>query len=576
MSSRNILRFAILALFALVFAGWLRADSSHARIIRLSLVQGDVRFARDVKGDPLTSDKATWEGATLNLPIRQGYVLATDHGRAEVEFENGAMAFLAENTVLEFYDLSLEDGAKSTRLVLRQGTASFYVNPSSGDYFSVTGGDFTAEAAGRAGFRLDNFDDGSVVDVSKGRVNVLRKDKSTLLVKGQSLSMRAGDKEAPEIARLPESDEFDRWVSGREEQVVTATNAGQQYMNSGYYSSGVADLYTYGSWYPISGYGNCWRPYGVGLGWSPFASGSWFMDSSFGLAFVGSQPWGWLPYHYGGWVFEPGYGWLWSPGLGFGGFNGFVPFRPVTGVFIRSKTGLLGVVPVHPLDAKGKQPINLARGVFPVAGGAVSQQAVAGAGQNWKVMKAAPRESLTNTAVVASAAPARVSRTIVGGGSAARVVTLDRNSSIAYDAREHRFVNGAVATQSASGAVKDGSKTDATRNAVSMGAGRAVVQGRETSGAASNMRVPENNTRSAAPPSRAMAPPPRAMTPPTARASGGMGGSSGGAGWGRSGGASQGGASQGGASRGSGAAAPSHSAPSAGASHPSASSGRPH
>ncbi len=342
MNSRNILRLVILVFFALVFAGWLRADSSHARIIRLSLVQGDVRFARDVKGDPLTSDKATWEGATLNLPIRQGYVLATDHGRAEVEFENGAMAFLAENTVLEFYDLSLEDGAKSTRLVLRQGTASFYVNPGNGDYFSVTGGDFTAEADGRARFRLDNFDDGSVVDVTKGRVNVLRRDKNTLLVKGQSLSMRAGDKESPEIARLSESDDFDRWVSGREEAVVTATNAGQQYMNSGSYSSGVADLYTYGSWYPISGYGNCWRPYGVGLGWSPFASGSWFMDASFGWAFVGSQPWGWLPYHYGGWVFEPGFGWLWSPGLGFGGFNGFVPFRPVTGVFIRSKTGLLG------------------------------------------------------------------------------------------------------------------------------------------------------------------------------------------------------------------------------------------
>jgi hypothetical protein len=162
MNSRYIFRFVLFTVFALVFAAWLRADSSHARIIRLSLVQGDVRFTRDVHGDPLTSDKASWEGATLNLPIRQGYVLATDHGRAEVEFENGAMAFLAENTVLEFYDLSLEDGAKTTRLVLRQGTASFYVNPGNGDYFSVTGGDFTVEADGRAGFRLDNFDDGSV------------------------------------------------------------------------------------------------------------------------------------------------------------------------------------------------------------------------------------------------------------------------------------------------------------------------------------------------------------------------------------------------------------------------------
>src|SRR5438067_1455346 len=123
MNSRNVLRSILLASLALAPGSWrvARADSSHARIIRVSLVQGDVRFTRDVHGDPLTSDKATWEGATLNLPIRQGYVLATDRGRAEVEFENGAMAFLAENTVLEFYDLSLEDGTKSTRLVLRQG-----------------------------------------------------------------------------------------------------------------------------------------------------------------------------------------------------------------------------------------------------------------------------------------------------------------------------------------------------------------------------------------------------------------------------------------------------------------------
>src|SRR5262252_3911922 len=115
------------------------ADSSHARIIRLSLVSGDVRFATETHGDPLTDSKANWDAAQLNLPIRQGYVLATDNGRAEVEFENGTLAFLKENTVLQFYDLSLKDGALITRLVLRQGSASFHVNPVSGDYFSVTG-----------------------------------------------------------------------------------------------------------------------------------------------------------------------------------------------------------------------------------------------------------------------------------------------------------------------------------------------------------------------------------------------------------------------------------------------------
>src|SRR5215469_14569617 len=122
------------------------ADTSHARIVRLSLVQGDVRFARDVKGDPLTDgSQVSWETAALNLPIRQGYVVATDNGRAEVEFENGALAFLAENTVLQFYDLSSEDGGLTTRLILRQGSAEFYVDAARGDYFSVTGGDFSVE-----------------------------------------------------------------------------------------------------------------------------------------------------------------------------------------------------------------------------------------------------------------------------------------------------------------------------------------------------------------------------------------------------------------------------------------------
>src|SRR6266446_1382865 len=556
MNTRISLRFVFLTVFALVFAGWLRADTSHARIIRLRLVQGDVRFTRDVHGDPLTSDKATWEGATLNLPIRQGYVLATDQGRAEVEFENGAMAFLAENTELEFYDLSLEDGAKTTRLVLRQGTASFYVNPGNGDYFSVTGGDFTVETDGRAAFRLDNFDDGSVVDVTKGRVSVLRKNKTTALVKGQSLSMRASDNNSTEIARLPENDDFDRWVSGREDAVVTATTAAQQYMSSPYYSSGMADLYTYGSWYPIGGYGNCWRPYGVGLGWSPFASGGWFMDPMYGWSFIGAQPWGWLPYHFGGWVFDPFFGWLWSPGFGFGlGFNGIAPFRPVTGVFIRSKTGLIGLVPVHPLDVRGKEPINLAKGVFPVAGGTVSQQAMAGAtaaGQSWKVMKAPPRESLTNTAVATSVAPTRVSRTIVGGGSNGRVVTLDRNSSIAYDAREHRFVNGAAVTQT--GEAKSTGKTDATREAFTS---QRAAQGRAEASAPASVRVPAASMRAAAPPPRAMAPPP----PPATAGSYSSG-------W-----------SQGNASRGSASApAASHSASAASASHTSSagSSGHPH
>jgi hypothetical protein len=161
--------------------------------------------------------------------------------------------------------------------------------------------------------------------------------------------------------------------------------------------------------------------------------------------------------------------------------------------------------------------------------------------------------------VAASAAPTRVSRTIVSGGSNARVVTLDRNSSIAYDAREQRFVNGAAAPQGAE--AKGADRTDVTAGAL---AGERAARGRAQAGAAanartpaSNVRVPEANVRTVAPPSRAMAPP-----PPRPSTGGSAGGS-----W------NQG--ASGGSPRGSAAPSAPRSGPSASASRPS-SGGRPH
>src|SRR5258706_8554472 len=102
------------------------------------------------------------------------------------------MAFLKENTILEFYDLSLNDSARTTRLVLRQGSASFFVNPAGGAYFSVTAGDFTVEAERPSPFRLDNYDDGSTVKSYKSRVSGLHHNNTTPLANGQSLLLQPG------------------------------------------------------------------------------------------------------------------------------------------------------------------------------------------------------------------------------------------------------------------------------------------------------------------------------------------------------------------------------------------------
>jgi hypothetical protein len=514
------------------------ADSSHARIIRLSLIQGDVRFSRQTHGDPLADSAATWETAGLNLPIRQGYVLATDQGRAEVEFENGAMAFLKENTVLEFYDLSLDDSARTTRLVLRQGSASFYVNPAGGDYFSVTGGDFTVEAEGRSAFRLDNFDDGSTVQTYKGRVSVLHNKNTTRLEKGQSLSMKAGEDSPMTIARLYDEDDFDRWVSGRIDSVSNATASALQYTGSPYYAPGFADLYTYGAFSNCGAYGYGWRPFGVGFGWSPFTNGQWIMDPSFGWTWASYQPWGWAPYHYGGWLFDASCGgWFYSPPVlyGYPGYfvgpgrrfpRGVHPphpiYRPVTAVFVRNG-GKTGVVPMHPLDQKGKTPLNLEHGVFSNVGTkAPSAEALpVERGQKWHTLKSPPREALSGS-LIATGPPARVSRSVAEGNTGVRAISLGKDSSIAYDPLEHRFVN---ATSSTAGSPVNEKKTGVEKErAADASAPTAVGSSRTPAG------LPVTRSAASAPPSRNTVP------PPAPRYSGGASGgsSSRGSGWGGS------------------------------------------
>lgn len=590
MASRSFLRFALCFGFVLLLSvSSALADTSHVRIIRLSYVQGDVRITHKVSGDPLQSSETTWEAATLNLPIHQGDAIATDNGRAEVEFESGNVAFLAENTVLEFYDLSLEDGFFTTRLIVRQGSASFYVRPARGDYFSVTGGDFSVEANTRAEFRLNNYDDGSDVQVMQGHVDVLSKGKTTGVGKGQALSMRVGDGTSVSVESASSQDGFDQWVSGRISSSQAALSSSQQYTGAYDYTSGFGDLYTFGGWYDVGGFGYCWRPYGVSIGWNPFQMGRWIFDPSLGgWVFIGGQPWGWLPYHYGGWVFQPRLGWVWAPRGGlphsrsvFSDRGRTNTWRPVTATWVRSGSQV-GLVPLHPLDRNGKAPINQREGVFPVSQRGVSDRIQVSESDKWKNFKNTSREVLP-TAVARVSAPARVVRSMAAGQSNVGIsaATASRGMGIAYDAAEHRFVNGSNASSNERIAAE-------MKASASMG-GRPMPPAMATTTKGSDMRrgtempagrganMPSARTASM-PSGRTYITPPAARTGSSGGRSGSATGSGGGSRWG--GGSSSG--SSGSSSRTwSGGGGSSSSGASSGASHPSggggsSSGGRPH
>jgi FecR protein len=583
MTSRSrVLTILLFGFFvASCMSGSANADTSHARIVRLSLVQGDVRFARDVKGDPLNdSSQLNWESAALNLPIRQGYVVATDNGRVEVEFENGALAFLAENTVLQFYDLSSEEGGLTTRLILRQGSAEFWVNPARGDYFSVTGGDFSVEAESKATFRMNNFDDGSNVSVLRGRLMALANGKNTELAKGDEFSMRAGEADSGAVARAGESDEFDQWVAGRISTAVSATNASLPLTNGSGYVSGYGDLYTYGAWFPVAGYGSCWRPFGVGLGWSPFDYGSWYYDPFFGWAFLGGYSWGWLPYHYGGWLFQPGVGWVWSP-AGVQGSPGVGRWRPVTGVWMRASNGGTAIVPAHPLDGRGKTPMNLSQGMFAVTTRGVTGSVTPQSDARWKVENKPGREVIQNQLATA-AAPTRVPRSMAASTVAAgRGSAVPGGSTIVFDRSEGRFVNSTKARANEPAAATAGAASGTAEQAQH---GMNVYPARDRSGndarvppAADRMNGKETAGRRVTPVTRTAPPPPNVPRSVTTERVFNQTNSSGSGGARAGGGAGTPGASTGGAGRGSASGgASSGGGRSSGGGSSGGGGGRPH
>jgi len=73
-----------------------------------------------------------------------------------------------------------------------------------------------------------------------------------------------------------------------------------------------APLSPYGRWVVVGSYGQVWYPTGVESGWRPYCYGHWESTDA-GWYWVSDESWGWATYHYGRWVLDPTYGWIWVP-----------------------------------------------------------------------------------------------------------------------------------------------------------------------------------------------------------------------------------------------------------------------
>jgi len=297
------------AVFLGIVAAW-GQTYSHARIVRLSFVEGSVTVQR--------SDIADWAEAPTNTPIQEGFKLATAEGSfAEVEFENGSTVRLGQLSMLEFTQLALgSDGSKINCLTMHKGYATFHAAPEGQDVYEVRTSNATLTPRGKATFRADVDSSEERVEVFNGSVEVASSLGSWTLAKNSVLDLSPGTDQPEQLSEGITKDDWDRWVQERESRVEAAQNSPSSaaYSNNGSDASyGWSDLSYYGNWSYMQGFGYGWMP-NVYAGWYPYSFGRWCWYPSFGYTWISGDPWGWLPYHYGGWNLFPGIGWMWFPG----------------------------------------------------------------------------------------------------------------------------------------------------------------------------------------------------------------------------------------------------------------------
>ncbi len=92
---------------------------------------------------------------------------------------------------------------------------------------------------------------------------------------------------------------------------------GQIDISAGVEIRSVSDFYdplaAEGAWVNVQPYGRCWHPAHVEADWRPYCNGHWEW-TDVGWYWVSDEPWSWACYHYGSWVDNPTYGWVWIPG----------------------------------------------------------------------------------------------------------------------------------------------------------------------------------------------------------------------------------------------------------------------
>ena len=303
----------------------------NARVLRVSLVKGEVTLSRDGGNE--------WETAQLNTPLVEGDTLATGRdSRLEIQADSRNFIRVGENSVLKVVALRDEGIALS----LSEGTATVVLSrfDRTKEYFEVDAPKTTVAAERTGQYRID-------VDSSGGvRVTVREDGRARIYSESSGFELRSdrtarftlndeGDGDWDLGAAAAQFDAWDNWNDERERYLASRLQdeGRDRYYDSDIY--GAEDLGSYGDWSYTNDYGYVWRPSATYVSsydnWAPYRYGHWDWCQPYGWTWIADEPWGWAPYHYGRWVYFNN-AWCWAP-RGYGYPHGRTRWRPALVAF---------------------------------------------------------------------------------------------------------------------------------------------------------------------------------------------------------------------------------------------------
>ena len=216
---------------------------TYPQIVRLSLVEGDVRIARGKQDEKLTGN--AWEQATADIPLESGFSLATGaDGRAEIEFEDDSTLYLAPNSALALAQLTSKDGVPHTQLSLLSGTITTYLDPTvPGEQYILQTAThvFTLNYGERSYARVTSYLDAMQITPMRNQ-NLVGYGTSFSAAAGESYNI-IGPRVVPTHASAaPAQAAWDKWVADRISARNDATQTVMHQANLSTPIPGLADL----------------------------------------------------------------------------------------------------------------------------------------------------------------------------------------------------------------------------------------------------------------------------------------------------------------------------------------------